>query len=223
VTKRPLDDANARLPAGRHGLSRAEVARHQRERILLAVAAAATDVGYAAMTVEDIVARAGLSRRTFYEQFRGGKQEAFLAAYDDAAARLIERVRTAFDAAPTLVERVADSLRAFLDFVASEPEFSQMCIVQVLAAGPDALERRDAAMKLFVALIEEAARELPAEERPPPLTAQTIVGGVYEVVYGRILEGRAPSVPDLLPGLLYSALLPYFGYDVALEEYRRRA
>lgn len=223
VPRRRLPSPSERLPAGRHGFSREAVARHQHDRILAAVAESVARSGYAAMTVEDIVARAGLSRRTFYEHFRGGKEEAFLAAYDSAIARVMAQVRTAFDGAATLQDRMADPLRAFLAFIVAEPAYSQMCVVEVLAAGPQALARRDAALKMFVALIEEAARSLPPARRPPPLTAETIVGGIYEVIYSRILAGQTATIPDLLPALLYSALLPYVGAEEALAEYRRRA
>jgi AcrR family transcriptional regulator len=222
VPETPRRSDAQRLPSGRHGLSREEVARNQRDRIVLAVAEAVAAVGYAAMTVEDIVARAGLSRRTFYEHFRGGKEEAFLASFDAGVARLLERVQAAYDAAPTLEDRLADALNAFLTFVAGEPAFALMCVVQVLAAGPRALERRDAALRMFVALIADAERELPQARRPPPLTAETIVGGIYEIVYSRILAGQAASLPGLLPALLYSALVPYVGHEAALAEYRRR-
>jgi AcrR family transcriptional regulator len=212
-----------RLQPGRHGLSREAVARNQRERIMLAVAEAAAAGGYVAMTVEDVIGRAGVSRRTFYEHFPAGKHEAFLRAYDDAIARAMAAVRLASDAAITLRDRVADSLAAFLAFVAAEPALAEMCIVEVLAAGPEAIARRDQALARFVALIEELAGALPEEDRPPPLTARLIAGGVYEVLSSRILRGEAAAAPALLPELLYSALLPYFGYEIALEEYRRRS
>jgi AcrR family transcriptional regulator len=63
------------LPAGRHGLSRQFVVSNQRERILAAVADVCSAVGYVAMSVEDIVVTSGVSRRTFYDNFRG-KEEA---------------------------------------------------------------------------------------------------------------------------------------------------
>src|SRR5215510_16276228 len=71
------------LPSGRHGLLPSFVAANQRERILSAVAQATAELGYADMSVEEITARAGVSRRTSYEHFKN-KEDAFLAAYDAA-------------------------------------------------------------------------------------------------------------------------------------------
>ena len=209
------------LPAGRHGLPRSFVVGNQRERILAAVAEAVSAKGYAAMNVEDICLAAGVSRRTFYDHYKG-KEDVFLAAYDAVTAQLVERVRAAYEANEDPVDRIRECLRAFLEFVASEPAFADMCIVEVMAAGPEAIKRRNAVMEAFAGLIRQGVDEaLPKRGRPPALVAETIVGGIYEVVYTRVLEDRTSELPDLVPGLLFSVLLPYGGHRMATEEYRR--
>jgi AcrR family transcriptional regulator len=207
------------LPPGRHGLPRSFVAQNQRERILAAVADVASAASYAEMTVEDIIVTAGVSRRTFYEHFKN-KDDAFLAAYDEAAAELVERVVTAIEAADDFADRARAGLAAFLDFLASRPTLSRMCIVEVLAAGPGAVARRNGVMRAFAAMIEEDARRL-LDETAPALTAETVVGGLYEVVYTRVLRGEIRELPGLLPDLVYSALLPYLGPGAADAERRK--
>lgn len=214
------------LPAGRHGLSRSFVVSNQRERILAAVADVTSEKGYVAMSVEDVCQTAGVSRRTYYDHYKN-KEEAFLAAYDAIARQLLQQVVEAYESSETLVDRARESLRAFLEFVASEPAFADMCIVEVLAAGPKAIERRNRAMQGFSALIQRAVdEEMPKRTRPPELIPETIVGGIYEVVYSRVLHHRTDELPDLLPELLFSMLLPYLGHDAAMAEFkkaRRRA
>jgi AcrR family transcriptional regulator len=205
------------LPAGRHGLPRQFVTSNQRERILAAVAEVCSSGGYVAMSVEDIVVASGVSRRTFYDNYRG-KEEAFLAAYDEVAAQLLVCVKAAYDASEGLVARVRESLRAFLDFIASEPEYADMCVVEALAAGPKAIERRNAILATLSQLIDDtAAAELPPARRPSPIIAETLVGGISEIVYSRVLAGRHAELPDLLPDLVFTLLLPYAGRDVATE------
>jgi AcrR family transcriptional regulator len=214
------------LPAGRHGLSRQFVVSNQRERMLAAVAEVCSASGYVAMSVEDIVVTSGVSRRTFYDNFRG-KQDAYLAAYDEVTKQLLDRVSDAYRDADGLVAKVRDSLATFLDFVADEPAFADMCIVEVMAAGPNAIERRNRTMAAFAELIEQAAAaELPKSKLPPSLTAETLVGGIYEVVYARVLQGHGEQLPALLPDLLFSVLLPYLGRETAaslLKNERRQA
>jgi len=208
------------LPPGRHGLSPQFVAENQRERILAAVADVTSAAGYVEMTVEGIIVTAGVSRRTFYEHFKN-KDEAFLAAYDEIAALLVERVVGAVQAGDGFAERAAAGLGTFLDFLASEPAFARMCIIEVLAAGPDAISRRNNVMHAFAQLIDTQAKELLPDRDSPPLTAETVVGGIYEVVYGRVLRGEIKELPELLPDLTYSALLPYLGPEIAGDERRR--
>lgn len=207
------------LPPGRHGLERSFVATNQRERMLDAVADVVSLSGYADMRVEDIVVTAGVSRRTFYDHF-SGKEEAFLAAYEAIVTQLLERMGDAYAANDTFTGRVRDCLAAFLEFVASEPAFADMCIVEVMAAGPQAVERRNFAMQAIGALIQSAAADLPEGPRPPAITAETIVGGIYEVVYSRILQGETHRLGGLVPELAYSIMLPYIGHEAAAAEMR---
>jgi AcrR family transcriptional regulator len=201
-------------------LPRAFVVANQRERILSAVADVTSVAGYREMTVEDVIVTAGVSRRTFYEHFKS-KDEAFLAAFDAALAQLLSTVQEAYEAEEQGAERLRAGLAAFLDFLAREPAFARMCIVEALAAGSEAVKRRNAAMATFARIIDENARALRTPLDPPALTAETIVGGIYEVIYTRVVRGDIRDLPLLLPDLVWSAVLPYAGPEAALAEYRR--
>jgi AcrR family transcriptional regulator len=196
------------------------VVQNQRERILAAVGDVVSVAGYRDMSVEDVIVTAGISRRTFYEHFKN-KQDAFLAAYDAVLVQLLALVQDAIAREETFSGRMRAGLSAFLDFLAREPGFARMCIVEALAAGPDAIARRNGAMAAFATLISDNARELGTPVEPQPLTAETIVGGIYEVVYTRIVRGDIRQLPELLPDLLYPALLPYEGKEAAISEYKR--
>jgi AcrR family transcriptional regulator len=196
------------LPPGRHGLSRTFVAQNQRERILAAVADVTSAASYAEMTVEDIIVTAGVSRRTFYEHFKN-KDDAFLAAYDEAAGRLLSAVRAAYESREGFADRIHTGISTFLGLLAADPAFARMCIVEVMAAGPEAVQRRNAAMKSFATMIEENAQQLLAEPPPSKLTSETVVGGIYDVIYTRIQRGEVRQLPELASDLVQSALLNY--------------
>ncbi|HEU4975171.1 MAG TPA: TetR/AcrR family transcriptional regulator [Baekduia sp.] len=203
-------------------MSREEVQRNQRERILAATIEVASLNGYVNMSVEDIISTAGLSRRTFYDFYKG-KEEAFLLAYEDVSRQLMEHVLGAVSLEGGFAERVRDALSAFLTFFAERPTYADVCIVEVLAAGPAAIERRNAVMSRLSGFVLQTVDELlPKRGRPPELAAETLIGGVYEVVYSRVLEGKAGELPELLPDLLYSLLLPYLGPEQASAEMRKQ-
>jgi AcrR family transcriptional regulator len=194
------------LPRGRHGLLRSFVAADQRDRILAAVAQAAAELGYTEMSVESVIARAGVSRRTFYEHFRN-KEDAFLAAYDAVVHRQARHIRRAYFRERTVQKRLGAGIRAYLQFMADEPELARMCIVEVLAAGPRAIARRNEAMRMFAEIIEDNIHELIPGCRRAALTAETIVGGIHEVVFSRIIADRIDELPGLTDDLLATILM----------------
>jgi AcrR family transcriptional regulator len=208
------------LPAGRHGLPRAFVVSNQRERILDAVLQAAGGCGYAAMRIEDVIAIAGVSRRTFYDHF-ANKEDAFLASYDLVLDQLLTGVSTASSAGQTWTSRVRRGLAAFLNLLAAEPVLARVCVVEALAAGPRALERRTRAMHAFQELLMPPPGEALAHARASPVAVEAIVGGIYEVVYSRVTSDRTQELPTLLPSLLHTALLPFVGLEIADAEYQR--
>jgi AcrR family transcriptional regulator len=206
------------LPPGRHGLSRTFVEANQRERLLAAVAETVTDMGYVATAVEDVIACAGVSRRTFYALF-SNKEEAFLAAYEDGVERLLDAVDEAYAHGESWAQRARNGLAAFLLGLAENPELAHLCIVDVLAAGPAALARRDVAMQRFVDMVEDGRDAAPEGIVVPSMAAQTVVGGIHEVIYTRIVRDETAGLPELLPELAYAMLLPFIGQQAALEEY----
>jgi AcrR family transcriptional regulator len=206
-----------RLPRGRHRLSREAVTAAQRERALRAMVEAVADRGYAETRVVDVIERAGLSRKTFYELF-GDKEDCFLAAYDEVSAQLYAVTEQAFEAAAeeTWPERITAGIRALVGELASDQAKARFSVIEVLAAGPKALARRDAAIRQFTGFIDagrsESALELPG------LTSTAIVGGIYELLYTEILHGATSQLPARVPELVYWITQPFLGPKRAAEE-----
>lgn len=153
-----------RLPRGRHGLSRDDVVRAQRVRILAAMADALLDQGYVATSVADVLKRAGVSRETFYQLYPS-KQACFLDAFDVAADVLLGQLQSALAAdggggvAPSRgADRAAAFdrvLTAYLAALADQPAYARLFLVEVNAAGPEAMQRRAAVQdRLVEALVE---------------------------------------------------------------------
>jgi AcrR family transcriptional regulator len=199
------------LPKGRHGLSRAFVASNQRERLLDAIANVVAEKGYAGTRVADITNYAGVSRKTFYELF-DDKESCFLDAYDAITALLNERMARGLKATAkdTWEARVSALLGEFLRFLAAEPAFARMCIVEVLGSGPAGLARRDAAIEACLPLVDEIPRSQPGAERWLSKTTPVFVtGGILEVVHAAIRRGETASLPELEADLARLAFRAY--------------
>src|SRR5262249_49778086 len=107
------------LPRRPHDLSRKTVRTSQRIRLLEAVLEGA-GVGYAQMSVADVIADANVSRKTFYEHFRD-KEDCFLAAYDFVADRTLAKLVTVGLNHRAGASRRRAQVTAFLQSLADDP------------------------------------------------------------------------------------------------------
>lgn len=208
------------LPGGRHGLSREAVAESQRDRLLNAMTVTVGRRGYRDAHITDVVDRAGVSRRTFYEQF-GGKEECFAAAYARALEQLVVTAREAFDAEDAWADSLRAGLGALLDALAKRPEVARVCFVEILAAGPQAARRRDEAMRGFLPLFESAPTEVPRTMRIFESLGMGRIADLSEVLHREVAAGRTDELPELLPELAYIMVLPFLGPEAAAKELGR--
>ena len=213
----PIVSELDRLPRGRHGLTREEVANQQRARILAATVDVVAERGYPETRVVDIIQRAGVSRKTFYELF-GDKEDCFLAAFDVAAGMLLKVSDDGYREHPEepWPDRIRLGLGNFLNLLADRPNAAKMCLVDVLAAGPKALARRDAVMRQFTHYIEQGRAETSVEL--PGMTSLALIGGIYELLYSEILHGATAHLPAKLPDVLYWVVHPFLGEERAAAE-----
>jgi AcrR family transcriptional regulator len=202
------------MPPGRRPLPREFITRHQRARIIAALAEETVEKGYRAVTVADIVRRAGIARNTFYENF-SSKEDCFLAASEFAVKEALRRVVDAASRVDAWPERVNAGLAAFLRYVAGEPALARTCIVEALSAGPAAVERYERSIQAFVPLFRMGRKVAAKGESLPGTLEETIVGGIFWIIYQRIVMGQVEEIEQLLPELVEFSLTPYVGAEAA--------
>jgi AcrR family transcriptional regulator len=159
------------------------------------MAHAVAERGCADTTVEDVVKRARMSRRTFYDLFRN-REECFLAAYDAVHDDTMLRVAAAH--ASRGPAHVQAALTSVLEYFAARPELARLFIVEALAAGASGLERHERTMREFAVRL---ARSHAAAMTDPDLSLEATVGAVHRVVHARLVDGRARELPALAPQL----------------------
>lgn len=195
-------------PPVRPALPREFVAVHKRRRIMDAIAELTAENGYEATKIGDIVRRAGVARKTLYDNFEG-KEEVFLVAFDTAVDEAVRRIEE--DCAQVegdWEDRVQAGLASFLRFVAENPAVARMCMIEALSATPAATERYEQAMQRFVELTRGA---VPDGDQLPETIEETLVGGVAWIVYQKIRRDEAEKAADLLPELSEFMLAPFHG------------
>jgi AcrR family transcriptional regulator len=199
------------LPRGRHNLSVAEVEADQRRRLLGAVGPVLTEHGYARLTVEGVIDRAGISRRTFYELFEG-KDDCLEAAYEDAERRAWVVAAAAVAAAPAAdwPGRVHAALRGLTEFVIAEPDTARLFTLEARAAGPRMAARHAAALDRLAATLRAGnRREGVGAGDLPEQTERTLVANVVALVGSHVLSGTTELLPDFEPQLGEHLLSPY--------------
>lgn len=208
------------LPRGRHGLPREAVTESQRNRINTAMIEVVAERGYPETRVVDVIGVAGVSRKTFYELF-DSKEDCFLAAYDVLLGNLLAEATDAFESGSgaTWAERIGRALQVLLQHLSEHPAEARFAIVEVLAAGPKALARRDAALRQFSGFLEAGRSETLIEL--PGITSLAIAGGINELLYSEILHGAVARLPSRLPDLMFWATLPFLGAEGAAVERER--
>jgi AcrR family transcriptional regulator len=209
-------DSTTRPLPGREQLSRKFIAQHQRARIISALVHETSERGVRAVTVADIVKRAGVARKTFYENF-GSKEDCFLAAQEHAISTALDRVVEAAGTHQEWPQRVRAGLAAFLDYVAEEPALAKTCMVEALAASPTSIGYYEESRQVFASLFR-LGRDVSSEEKELPETLEeAVVGGIFWIVYQRLVASEAETISELLPELVEFALTPYLGVEVARE------
>lgn len=204
---RPLRDSAAATGGGARF-----VPTSHRERLFVALAEVVCRKGYAATSVSDVVAAAGVSLSTFYENFEG-KEAAFLAACDFGIAQAFAAVSRAWEGERESgwPAQVSAGMRELLGFLAAEPEWAYMAMVEVFAAGPRARARRDRTIDLFTTLVEPGRELAPDVD---PIVTEALGGAVYSLMYAEIQSG-ADTLPEILPATVFILLAPFVGSDVA--------
>jgi AcrR family transcriptional regulator len=170
---------------------------------------------YAATTITDIVARARISRTTFYKHFED-KRACFDAAIVNCIEQLQEVAAGAHDHADRPADAVRQATRAVLEAMATRPGFAQVLTGDAIAVDPRVIEQyRRATIPALEALWSTNGR--PAQAHTDPRLA---FGQAQVLILNQIATGKADQLPELLPEIVYLAVNPYGGHAEALDQSR---
>ena len=149
--------------------------------------------GYGDTSVADVIAAAGVSRATFYEQF-SSKSACFLAAFDAAAATLAANVAEAMLAPGTPTERFDLVFGRYLDSLAEMPGQARVFLIEVYAAGPAAISRRTALQREIAATLADI---LGARSPDDLFACQALVAAISTLVTQPLVDGDVAALRAL--------------------------
>jgi AcrR family transcriptional regulator len=199
------------------GLPPNYVAQVQRARILEALATCCAERGYAATTIGHIVERAGVSRATFYELFKD-KEDCFMAAANWLLGELMTATTGAYSPDKPLVHVVRDAAIAIVNLLAERPAFAQLAFVEYRTATPRALRVYQSGVRVIMSLLDQIRTDALTDAALPSSAARGAIGGAEAILRREVAAGRAEQLPEVLPQILYSCLVPFLGQEEALRQ-----
>jgi AcrR family transcriptional regulator len=188
------------------------------ELILGAVAGVVAERGVAGAPVELVIARAGVSRRTFYRCFEG-IEDAVVAVMERTLERVAVLAAGALEADESWHDGIRAALAAVLGFFDEEPELAQVCLVESLAAGPVVREERERIVGAFRALV--VARVEGEVSHASPLAAEGVHASVMGIVHTRLIARERTPLIELLGPLMGVIVGPFLDEAQVAEEVRR--
>jgi AcrR family transcriptional regulator len=178
-----------------------EIARNQRARLYGGMIESISQRGYVKTTVAHVISLAGVSRRAFYEQF-ANKEECFLATYDIIIARSRKLALEAWSHERGWANRLHASCEAFLDDIVADPKGARLVLIDALGVGSQARKRTLLVDAAFERLVFEAYKYAPNGVDLQRIFAVGAVGGVRQVIFGRLLAGNEHELPMLTDEVL---------------------
>ncbi len=192
--------------------------------------------GASSVTVARVIARAGVSRRLFYELFTD-IEDCFLATFDWAVGQARFVASEAYAAEESWRESLRSALAALLRFFDEQPLLAQLCVVHAAGGGQRVLELRSQVIEQLCEVVDSGRAQVSGNHVPGPVVAEGVVGAVLAVLYTRLLGESSGAASDGASGpstegfslvelhgqLMSLIVLPYLGAGIARKELERPA
>jgi AcrR family transcriptional regulator len=193
------------------------VAPSERDRLIEAMALICAERGYAAASVEEVIARAGVGRRSFEENF-ADKAECGTAAVNQMLADTTTAASIAYSPEYSEWEKILRGVRALLELMAARPSFAGMAQIEARQAmGPEAYELYTSGIRVLAAMLDRLQANALGGVARPPTAIRGAIGGAEALIRRELLAGRPERLPELLPDIIYGMLAPYLDQQEALR------
>jgi AcrR family transcriptional regulator len=198
----------------------ADINEFHRARIIAAMADVASQNGGEHASVAKVIARVGLSRRTFYQHFANG-QECLLAVFDDALARATIRVHAAYAVEGPWVARLRGAVLALLALLDESPDLARLCVLRLHTDDPAMRGRRRQLLEMVAGALDDGRCKLAASRQPPPFAGEAAAGAGLSLLYTALMDRQAGLRDELFGPLVATLLFSYRGPAAARRELSR--
>lgn len=191
----------------------------RRGRLLRAMLIELAGKGYRDVSVERALAEADVSAAEFEAEF-GDKDKCLFAAYDLLTEVVVAKASASCEHSEPWPVRVRTGLEALLGALATQPQLAVAITRSFPAIRPAAYQRYVSLLSRFVPLMHEGREYSEVDEELPSEVELLAVGAAEAIIFGEVDAGRADRLPQMLPEILFSILVPFMGPDRAADEMR---
>lgn len=172
----------------------------QRDRLVGALIALASERGYPTVSVADISTRAGVSSATFYEQF-ADKEDCLLAAYRTAAEQVLGGMH-GMGREGDWGEGARAVLRSLVSAVQQSPDAGRLLLVEALAGGARVRAERDRVLARFEGRAQALVDAAPHDGKGLDVPTSMLLGGVRSIVSENLRTHHEDTMGGVVDELL---------------------
>lgn len=192
----------------------------ERARISASIIELVGNQGYEATTVAMIAERAGVSKAGFERHF-ADKKDCFFQVFEELRQHYLEINAASFARGSDWQDGLRKMAYAAYDFFQEDPARARFMAVEALNAGDRGAALIDSTLDLFVELVHAGRFELEDPDSVPRTTAEAAVGSIWNLLVSRIRSGRLDGEEEVVPQLMFFAIMPYKGEAAARAELGR--
>ncbi|HEX3733553.1 MAG TPA: hypothetical protein VHU86_00215 [Solirubrobacterales bacterium] len=190
-----------------------------RQRLFDAILLELAERGYEGAIVEDALVAAGISQAEYDIAF-GDKDACLSAAYGQLTQRLIDTATAPCRSNDDWPERIRRGLEALLGELACQPRATWVAMRSFPAIRPAAHRRYMSFLETFAGFFSEGREFAGSPESLPSQVEMLAVGAAEAIIFDEVEAGRAADLPELMPAILFSVLVPFLGPEQAAAAWR---
>jgi AcrR family transcriptional regulator len=188
-----------------------------REELMAAMVDLVDAHGYEAVSVEQVAARAGVGEAEFGALF-ASKDECALAILEEIGTTTLRNTQAAYDRGGSWPDSLRAAAYEQAAWISENPKRTRFSILEMLWVNDLTRATREHFFKRFIAMIDGGREVAPDPEAIPTHAAEAVIGSITQMLTKQLQKGDETDPFAFIPELMYMAVLPYLGEEIAEKE-----
>jgi len=215
--RKRVSAADWRAKAQERRANQGPAVSEERTRLMAALIDLNAEVGFAAVSVPMLAERAGVAADSFHANFTD-LEDCLLQTFNDGASRYNDTVFAAYEAGNGWRDSLRGAAYASALFIRENNRFIMLAAVAMGTAGDLTQARRDEILKMQVDMIDAGRGELDDPDSVDRGVAESVIGSIFTIMSRELGKSADADPVAFVPELMYVAVRPYLGHEIAKQE-----